>query len=217
MKTLLIPFLFLMFHSFAQSDSTNVKNSAFSFDETCYRLWWVDNKMGGYDGFELRKNGKLKLLNSDLSIGKKWWIKGDHLFTETISMNKGKIHTHDYLIKKQTDDSLVLNYFVLGEYHTFNYEAIIHDNFTDKMLGHWDGEDESFIQIIPMMNSFEFQLLVSKNLTDNVERYFGYMDEENQVISFEIDGEDPNLEYLIIDGVPQIRLNKKVYKRTCSK
>ncbi|WP_430405125.1 hypothetical protein [Fluviicola sp.] len=214
MKTLLIPFLVFPFLVFAQLDSIKGKNNAFSFEETCYRLWWVDNKMGGYDGYEFRSNGELKLLNYDLSIGKKWWVKGDHLFTETVSMNKGKILTHDYLIKKQTDDSLVLNYFVLGDNHTFNYEAIIHGNFTDQLLGHWEGEGESYIQIIPM-SSFRFQLVLSKNKAESVERVEGFLDKENSRIIFYLEMEGKELTIYFEAGKEAISIAGKTYFRKC--
>lgn len=209
MKILLLPFLLLTLHSFAQVDS------AFSFNGTCYRLWWVDNKMGGYDGYEFRANGELKLLNYDGFVGEKWWIKGEHLFAEIRSKRDGKILKTDYLLKQQTKRFLVLDYTVFGDAYTDKYESIVNNDFTDKLLGHWEGPVESYIQVIPI-SSFQFQLVVSPDNKSAVVRYYGDLDEENQTIDFEIDGTESKLEYAAIDGVLEIRLNNKIYRRVCS-
>jgi hypothetical protein len=216
MRTLFIPFLVFAIHSFAQVDSGKLKNNALSFDSTCYRLWWVDNKMGGYDGYEFRSNGELKLMNYDAFLGEKWWIEGNHLFAEIRSKRDGKILKTDYLIKQQTEKLLVLDYTVFGDLYTDKYELIINNDFTDKLLGYWEGTGESYIQIIPI-NSFQFQLVVSPDNKSEVIKYLGDLDEENQTIGFEIDGMETKLGYATIDGVMEISLNNKVYRRSCSK
>jgi hypothetical protein len=208
MKTPLILFLFLVNHSFAQVDT------AFSFNGTCYRLWWVDNKMGGYDGYEFRANGDLKLLNYDGFVGEKWWVKGTHLFTEIRFKKTGKIQKTDYLIKKQTASSLVLNYITLDQSFTSNYESITNNDFTDKLLGHWQGEGESYIQIIPM-SSFRFQLVLSKNNGEAVERVEGFLDEKNSCIIFYLELEGKELTIYFEAGKEVISIAGKTYSRKC--
>lgn len=214
MKTLLIPFLVFPFLVFAQLDSTKGKNNAFSFEETCYRLWWVDNKMGGYDGYEFRSNGELKLLNYDAFVGEKWWIKGEHLFTEIRSKRDGKILKTDYLIKKQTANSMVLNYVALDQSFTDTYESITNNDFTDKLLGHWQGEGESYIQVVPM-SSFRFQLVLSKNKAESVERVEGFLDERNSRIIFYLEMDGKELTIYFEAGKETISIAGKTYSRKC--
>lgn len=214
MKTLVILFFFLAYHSFAQTDSIKAKNSAFTFEEACYHLWWVDNKMGGYDGFEFRSNGELKLLNYDAFVGGKWWLKGDHLFTEIHSRSDGKILTTDYLIKQQGEKSLVLNYTMFGDSYTDNYEAIVHDDFTDKLLGHWAGESESYIQVIPI-NSFRFQLVISKINKESVEKFEGFLDEEKKRIVFYLEREEKEMTIFFEAGKETVSISGKTYSRKC--
>jgi hypothetical protein len=213
MKTL-IPFLFLAFHSLAQTDPIKEKKDAFSFNEPCYRLWWIYNKMGGYDGFEFRSNGELKLLNYDSFLGEKWWIEGDHLITEIRSRSDGKILTTDYLIKQQGEKSLVLNYTMFGDPYTDNYESIVQNDFTDKLLGHWTGENESYIQIIPI-TSFRFQLVISGSNKESVEKFEGFLDEENKRIIFYLEREEKETTIYFEAGVKTISISGKTYSRKC--
>lgn len=208
MKILLILFLFLVSHSFAQVDT------AFSFNGTCYRLWWVDNKMGGYDGYEFRRNGELKLLNYDGFVGEKWWVKGERLFVEIRSKKDEKILKTDYLIKKQTANLLVLNYSAFDQSFTDNYESITANDFTDKLLGHWQGEGESYIQIVPM-NGFRFQLVFSKNKSVPVERVEGFLDEKNSRIIFYLELDGKELTIYFEAGKEIISIAGKTYSRKC--
>lgn len=214
MKILLISFLIFNLHSFAQTDSISTKNEALNFDKSCYRLWWVDNKMGGYDGFEFRANGELKLLNYDAFVGEKWWIKGEHLFAEIRSKRNGKILKTDYRIKKQTANLLVLNYIALDQSFTDKYELITNNDFTDKLLGHWDGEDESYIQIVPM-SSFQFQLILSNNKGESVERVEGFLDEKNSRIIFYLEQEGKEMTIYFEAGKEMISIAGKTYSRKC--
>lgn len=214
MKTLLIPFLVCAIHSFAQVDSIKEKNNPFSFEGTCYRLWWVDNKMGGYDGYEFRANGELKLLNYDAFVGEKWWVKGEHLFTEIRSKKDGKILKTDYLIKKQTANLLVLNYTAFDQSFTDTYESITNTDFTDKLLGYWQGEDESYIQVVPM-SSFRFQLVLSKNKVEPVVRVEGFLDEKNSRIIFYLEQDGKELTIYFEAGKETVSIAGKTYSRKC--
>lgn len=170
--------------------------------------------MGGYDGYEFRVNGELKLLNYDLFVGEKWWVKGEHLFAEIRSKEDGKILKTDYLIKQQTDELLVLDYTMFGDAYTDKYESLVNNNFTDKLLGHWQGEGESYIQIVPM-SSFRFQLVLSKNKTEPVDRVEGFLDNENSRIIFYLETEGKELTIYFEAGKETISIAGKTYSRKC--
>jgi hypothetical protein len=208
MKTLLIPFLAFAIHSFSQVDS------AFSFDDKCYRLWWVDNKMGGYDGFEFHSSGELKLLNYDAFTGEKWWIEEDHLFTEIRSRENGKILRTDYLIKQPSEKSLVLSYTMFEDSYTDKYESILNNNFTDKLLGHWTGENESYIQVVPI-TALRFQLVISASNKESVEKFEGFLDEENNRIVFYLEREEKEMTIFFEAGKESISISGKTYTRKC--
>lgn len=208
--SLLVFCLFLTTYLSAQSNS---KESILP-DSLCYKIWLVDNKMGGYDGYEFRANGDLKSLNSDGFLGEKWWVKGTHLFTEIKSKRTGKILKTDYLIKKQSANSMVLNYIALDQSFTSNYESITNNDFTDKLLGHWDGEGEGYIQIIPM-SSFRFQLVLSKNKAEPVVRVEGFLDEKNSRIIFYLEEEGKELTIYFEAGKETISIAGKTYSRKC--
>jgi hypothetical protein len=208
MKALVIPFLVFAIHSFSQVDS------AFSFEGKCYRLWWAYNKMGGYDGFELRSNGELKLLNYDVFTGERWWIDGDHLFTEIRSRRDRKILKTDYLIKQPSKNSVTLNYTIFGDSYTSNYESIVNDNFTDKLLGHWVGENESYIQVVPI-TALRFQLVISGSNKESVEKFEGFLDEENNRIIFYLERERKEMTIFFEAGKETVSISGKMYSRKC--
>lgn len=68
---------------FALSGKAQNKTEKFLPDSVCYQLWFVDDGIGGYSGFEFRKNGELKLLNYLSFTGEKWSVNGDHLVLES--------------------------------------------------------------------------------------------------------------------------------------
>ncbi|WP_341907101.1 hypothetical protein [Fluviicola taffensis] len=205
--------VFSFFSTLSVSAQSNSQESILP-DSLCYKLWWVDNKMGGYDGYEFRSNGELKLLNYDAFVGEKWWIKGEHLFTEIRSKRDGKILKTDYLIKKQTANSMVLNYVALDQSFTDTYESITNNDFTDKLLGHWQGEGESYIQVVPM-SSFRFQLVLSKNKAESVERVEGFLDERNSRIIFYLEMDGKELTIYFEAGKETISIAGKTYSRKC--
>src|SRR5688572_12805364 len=109
------------------------------------QLWWMDNKMGGYDGYELRPNGELKLLNWDLFIGKSWKRDGNKLTLEMIWRRTGKTLVSDCTVLSETENEMTIS-----EEHKFPDDSVIstktrlekikYNNFSDALLGHWDGE-----------------------------------------------------------------------------
>lgn len=216
----LIPLLFLTFYSFAQTDSVEQKKDAFTFNETCYHLWWIENKMGGYDGFEFRSNGELKLLNYDAFVGEKWWIEGERLFTEIRSRRRGTIFKIDYLVKEYANDLLILNPISVDQSLQENseqsdhYKTILHADFTDKLTGHWQGEAESYIQVIPI-NSFRFQLVISVNNVDPVEKYEGFLDEERKRLIFYLEREGKEMTIFFDAGKEIVSIAGKTYSRVC--
>jgi hypothetical protein len=170
--------------------------------------------MGGYDGYEFRANGELKLLNYDAFVGEKWWVKGEHLFAEIRSKRDGKILKTDYLIKQQTEKLLVLDYTVFGDAYTDTYESIVHNDFTDQLLGHWEGSGESYIQIIPI-SSFRFQLVVSKESGGTPEKVEGFLDQENSRIVFYLEQEGKELTIYFEAGKETVSIAGKTYSRKC--
>lgn len=207
--------LFIFSFFFAFSVSAQSKSSGkFLEDSLCYKVWLVDNKMGGYDGFEFRRNGVLKLLNYDGFIGEKWSVKGDHLFVEIRSKKSGRVLKKDYQIKKQTNDSLVLTYTALGQSFTDVYETLTNHDFTDKLLGHWDGKDGTYIQIVPK-SSFQFQLVTPLGPGEIPDRAEGFLDEENARIIFYPEQEGKEMTVFFDAGIETITIGGKPYSRKC--
>lgn len=206
---LLIFSLFFVFSGNAQS------NAKFLEDSLCYKIWLTDNKMGGYDGFEFRRGGELKLLNYDGFTGEKWWTKGNHLYVEIRSVKSGKVQRTDYHIKKQTTDSLVLNYDMLGQSLTDVYETLTMNDFTDKLLGHWDGKDGSYLQIVPK-NNFQFQLVLPRGSEEILERGEGFLDKKNKRIIFYLEQERKEMTLFFEAGQETISFGGKPYSRKCS-
>ena len=169
-----------------------LRDNGYTNQYTTTTRWWMDNKMGGYDGYELRPNGDLKLLNWDVFIGKSWSRHENEFTFEIISRTSGKLMVNHLAITEETADKMTVTEQALGSAYTTHLEKITHDNFSDAFLGHWDGPGESYVQIIPIW-SFEFQVVMSANNKAEVEKYQGYLDEENQAIRVEIEDK----EYLI--------------------
>lgn len=184
-------------------------------DSLCYKIWLIDNKMGGYDGFEFRKDGELKLLNYDGFVGEKWWAKGDHLYVEIRSKKSGKVLKTDYRIKKQTTDSLVLSYYKLGQSFTDVYETIAAKDFTDKLLGHWDGEKGSYLQIVPK-SDFRFQLVIPMDPEEMPQRAEGFLDDKNKRIIFYPEQDRKEMTLFFEAGQEAISFGGKSYMRKCS-
>ncbi|MGV3613606.1 MAG: lipocalin family protein [Fluviicola sp.] len=208
---ILLVFSFLFTGSVkAQSKSSG----KFLEDSLCYKIWLVDNKMGGYDGYEFRKNGELKLLNYDGFVGEKWWTKGDHLFVEIRSKKSGKVLKKDYEINKQTNDSLVLTHTALGQSFTDVYETLTNHDFTDKLLGHWDGRDGTYIQIVPK-SSFQFQLVMPRGAEEIPDRAEGYLDDDNARIIFYPEQEGKEMTVFFEAGIETITIGGKPYSRKC--
>ncbi len=208
---------FLLIFSFFFTGSVNAQSKSsgkFLEDSLCYKIWLVDNKMGGYDGYEFRKNGELKLLNYDGFIGEKWWTKGNHLFVEIRSKKNGKILKTDYTIKKQTADSLVLTYTALGQSFTDVYQTLTNHDFTDKLLGHWDGKDGTYIQIVPK-SSFQFQLVMPIGSEEIPDRSEGFLDKENSRIIFYPEQERKEMTVFFEAGIEKISIGGKPYTRMC--
>lgn len=206
--------IFSFFYGFSGNAQTN--SGKFLDDSLCYKIWLTDNKLGGYDGYEFRKNGELKLLNYDGFTGEKWWTKGDHLFVEIRSKKSGKVQRTDYRIRKQTTDSLVLNYNTLGQSFTDFYETQTANDFTDKLLGHWDGEGEKYLQIVPKTN-FQFQLVIPMGSEEMPERAEGFLDDKNKRIVFYLERERKEMTLFFNAGQETISFGGNSYTRKCKK
>lgn len=207
----------LLVFSFLFTGSVKAQSKSagkFLEDSLCYKIWLVDNKMGGYDGYEFRKNGELKLLNYDGFVGEKWWTKGDHLFVEIRSKKSGKVLKKDYEINKQTNDSLVLTHTALGQSFTDVYETLTNHDFTDKLLGHWDGRDGTYIQIVPK-SSFQFQLVMPRGAEEIPDRAEGYLDDDNARIIFYPEQEGKEMTVFFEAGIETITIGGKPYSRKC--
>lgn len=207
----------LLVFGFLFTGSVNAQSKSsgkFLEDSLCYKIWLVDNKMGGYDGYEFRKNGELKLLNYDGFVGEKWWAKGDHLFVEIRSKKSGKVLKKDYKIKKQTTDSLVLTHTALGQSFTDVYETLTNHDFTDKLLGHWEGEKGTYIQIVPK-SSFQFQLVMPSSSEEIPNRAEGFLDKENSRLIFYPEQEGKEQTVFFEAGKQTIIIYGKKYSRKC--
>ena len=184
------------------------------------QLWWMDNKMGGYDGYELRPDGALKLLNWDEFIGKSWKREGDRLTFQITSRRTGKMQTSVCTILTETAAEMRI-----AEEHKFpdnsvlttetKLEKISHRNFSDEFLGHWDAEDGTYIQVIPQ-SFYRFQLVFSAGIDQQVEKCFGEIDEDKTMILFE--DYDNNKNYAVRYGAKSdttefLYCNEKIYKR----
>lgn len=207
-------FLLIFSFFFALSGNAQTNSVKFLEDSLCYKIWLTDNKMGGYDGFEFRRGGELKLLNYDGFTGEKWWTRGDHLYVEIRSKKSGKVQKTDYRIKKQTADSLVLNYDMLGQSFTDVYETLTNNDFTDKLLGHWDGKDGNYLQIVPK-NNFQFQLVVPRGSEEIPERGEGFLDNKNARIIFYVEREEKEMTLFFEAGQQTISFGGKPYSRKC--
>lgn len=208
-------FLLIFSFFFALSGNAQTKSPGkFLEDSLCYKIWLVDNKMGGYDGYEFRQNGELKLLNYDGFTGEKWWTKGDHLYVEIRSTDNGKVLKTDYLIKKHTVDQLVLSYTSLGVSFTDVYVTHTTRDFTDKLLGHWDGENGTYIQIVPK-SSFQFQLVTPRGPGEIPDRAEGFLDEKNSRIIFYPEQEGKEMTVFFESGIETITIGGKPYSRKC--
>lgn len=205
----------LIFSFFLAFSGNTQSNAKFLEDSLCYKIWLTDNKMGGYDGFEFRRSGELRLLNYDGFTGEKWWTKGNHLYVEIRSIKSGKVQRTDYQIKKQTADSLVLNYEMLGQSFTDVYEMLAMNDFTDKLLGHWDGENGSYLQIVPK-NNFQFQLVLPRGSEEILERGEGFLDKKNKRIIFYLEQERKEMTLFFEAGQETISFGGKPYSRKCS-
>jgi hypothetical protein len=143
-----------------------------------------------------------------------WWIDGDHLFTEIRSRSYRKILKTDYLIKQPSKNSVTLNYTIFGDSYTSNYESIVNDNFTDKLLGHWVGENESYIQVVPI-TALRFQLVISGSNKESVEKFEGFLDEENNRIIFYLERERKEMTIFFEAGKETVSISGKMYSRKC--
>lgn len=184
-------------------------------DSLCYKIWLIDNKMGGYDGFEFRHGGELKLLNYDGFTGEKWWTKGERLYVEIRSKRTGKVQKTNYHIEKQTADSLVLSYYKLDHAFSDVYETHATNDFTDKLLGHWDGEKGSYLQIVPK-SSFQFELVIPMESEEMPLRAEGFLDKKNNRIIFYLEQERKEMTLFFEDGQETISFGGKSYTRKCS-
>lgn len=94
------------------------------------------------------------------------------------------------MIKKHTPDSLIVYYDDPTQPFTEKYKLITRGNFTDQLIGHWDGENGSYIQIIPKKNSSNFKLIRSKEPGERAEKTGGFLDEKNSRIVFYLEKEE---------------------------
>ncbi|MBI3135413.1 MAG: hypothetical protein HYZ14_12125 [Bacteroidetes bacterium] len=179
------------------------------------QIWWMDNKMGGYDGYELRPNGELKLLNWDLFTGKSWRREGDKLILEMIYRKNGKQQTTIYTVVSETDNAMQVIENVRSMILETNLLKVYLGNFTDSLLGHWDGENESYLQVIP--KSFDrFQLVFSAGPDQEVEKYDAEPDEEKQCLVAEDYEHDTTYEvtcHLKNETTESLFCNGRIYKR----
>lgn len=175
------------------------------------QLWWVDNKMGGYDGYELAPGGKLYLLNWDLFTGIKWERTDKGLYTEIVYKKNGNVLKETAEMLSLTDKQMVLRTVTSDNEYVHTYIKIAYSTIADKYYGHYTN-CESYVQVIPT-NEYQFQVVFSEHSKADVVKYFGYLNEAAQTLQFEMEGKNVILVHNVKDGTELLTVLGKDYCR----
>lgn len=175
------------------------------------QLWWIDNKVGGYDGYELHPNGKLYLLNWDLFTGIKWEMSAGKLYTEMVYKKNGNVLKKDSEILELTNDKMVLKTVAPDNEFTDTYIKISYGNIADKYYGHYT-HGQSYVQIIPV-DGYEFQVVFSEHDKADVVKYYGGLNTDKQQLEFNMGGNTVVLQHRVNGDTEELTVAGKTYSR----
>lgn len=174
-------------------------------------LWWIDNKMGGYDGYELQPGGKLVLLNWDLFRGIKWEITPAGLYTEMVYKRNGNVLKKTAEILSLTSERMELKTVTEDNEFVDTYIKISYGGIADGYYGHYT-HGESYVQVIPVSET-QFQLVFSKQADAEVVKYYGYVDEAQGALCFNIGEKAVVLQHSIVGGSEELKVGDERYYR----
>lgn len=175
------------------------------------QLWWIDNKIGGYDGYELQPGGKLILLNWDLFTGIKWAMNEKELYTEMVYKKNGAVLKKTAEILLLTEQKMILKTVEPNNEFTDTYVRISYGNVADKFYGHFIN-GESYVQVIPV-DEYQFQVVFSEHDKAEVVKYFGRLDDNSGTLRFRINGKDTLLQHQIKGNAEELTVGDKKYYR----
>lgn len=174
------------------------------------QLWWVDNKMGGYDGYELEPSGKLILLNWDLFRGVRWQMTEKGLYTEIQYKKNGNVLKETAEVVLLTNDRMELKTVTSDNEFNHTYIKIAYGTIADKYYGHYTN-GATYVQVIPT-NEYHFQVVFSDE-KEEVTKYFGYLDVPSQALLFEMYGKDYALQHSVNGALEELTVLGKKYFR----
>jgi hypothetical protein len=175
------------------------------------QLWWIDNKIGGYDGYELRPGGKLFLLNWDLFTGIKWAMNEKEFYTEMVYKKNGTLLKKTAEILLLTDQKMVLKTVEPNNEFTDTYVKISYGNVADKFYGHFIN-GESYVQVIPV-HEYQFQIVFSEHNKGDVVKYFGNLDDSSKTLQLRMNGQVTHLLHRINGNAEELIVGDKKYYR----
>lgn len=175
------------------------------------QLWWIDNKMGGYDGYELHPGGKLYLLNWDLFTGIKWDMSAGKLYTEMVYKKNGNVLKKTSEILELTNDKMILKTVEPGNVFVDTYIKISYGNIADKYYGHYTN-GQSYVQVIPL-HGYEFQIVFSEHDKADVVKYYGRLNTNTQQLEFDMNGNTVVLQHHISGNTEELTVAGKKYYR----
>ncbi len=153
--------------------------------ELIYGHWWINNKMGSYDGLEFVKDGECIGTNFDFFIPKNWNLHDNNLIITMKLREKEKVIAVTYNIISISAEKMILS--DVDEYLPTQdiWERIHMGDFTDEMYGRWNGENDSFLEIVP---NNQFEVFVRTKYDDDEGNVIGDIRENG--IQFEVNYED---------------------------
>ncbi len=126
--------------------------------------WWVKHDLGGLDGYQLERGGKLTLVNLYLWSGERWQVHKDTM-TWVMSAANQKPETARYLISNLTSTGCTLRPLTAN---AGSKEIRLHKHsgakVTDSWVGRWSGEGDGFMDIIPDSTDYKINIQASGKL-----------------------------------------------------
>lgn len=126
--------------------------------------WWVKHDLGGLDGYQLERGGKLTLVNLYLWRGERWEVHKDTM-TWVMSAANQKPETARYLISSLTSTGCALRPLTANagnkEIRLYKHSGV---KVTDSWVGRWFGEGGGFMDIIPDSAGYKINIQASNKL-----------------------------------------------------
>lgn len=175
------------------------------------QLWWIDNKTGGYDGYELQPGGKLFLLNWDLFTGIRWEMTNQGLYTEMMYKKNGNVLKKTAAILSLTDTEMVLKTTTPDNEFIDTYIKITYGTIADAYYGHYTNT-HGYAQIIPV-HEYQFQVVFSEYKEHDVVKYYGDFDKKTQTLKFRMEGKEIVLKHQTVGDTEVLTVDGKKYYR----